>query len=105
VFSKERSVSIFRKFTVYTKTVQYIQNVSNEIIQVSGNNTRTEQNNENKYSQNKNLYLENLLHFTQSVSKEIMEVLVNKIQTKQNQNKDACTYQENLQNNRAKKRH
>jgi len=99
VFSKERSASIFRKFTVYTK------HVSNEIIQVSGNNTRTEQNNENKYSQNKNLYLENLLHFTQSASNEIMEVLVNKIQTKQNQNKDACTYQENLQNNCAKKRH
>jgi len=34
-----------------------------------------------------------------------MEVLVNnKIQTEQNQNKNACTYQENLQNN-CKKRH
>jgi len=31
---------------LYSENLQCIQNVSNEIIQVSGNNTRTEQNNE-----------------------------------------------------------
>jgi len=88
---------------LYSENLQFIQNASNEIIQVSVSNTQTEQNNEN-YSQNKNIYLENLLHLTQSASNEIIEVLVNKIQTKENQN--GCTYYEqDLQKNRAKKRH
>jgi len=58
--SNENKCSQKKDEHLYLENLQYIQNILNEIIQVSGNNTRTEQNNENKYFQNKNLYSKNL---------------------------------------------